>query len=547
MERKLFAVILLLFVFLPGLRAQDEDAVRAALYLTGAADAESLDESLLERLESFRRRPLRVNTDRRSRLLASGLLTAYQVAALDAYRRSSGDVLSLAELALVDGFGADAAAALGPFLSFASSRLPGEAVADTLRYAQTLLLRLLPDGAGGKYQGGNERIETALTLRKRAGTAWTGGGYLVVNTRGGRIVLGHFQLRYGQGIDQWTGFRLSTLPQAGKFAWRGNGLVPTGSYSGAEAGKGLGWEQNWGRLRLQTWLTRDAATLLSGGANLGWFHRYGRLSASLHGGGKERLGAALEGVLNLRGTEWFGEAAFRPLARAAAGTLGLNVRAGEHWALSEQLRLLPTRYTGKKNGEYAFLTGAGYSGRGFLKQLSGTVEAALLPIPGQDPRRLRVKTLLLWEAQLSARSTAVLRYSGKAGEDIRHDLRWEYTFTDGFHFGRLRLNGTRSSGWGGLVYGEGGLTREAWSAYLRCTLFRADAWADRLYCYERDAPGNFSVSAYYGRGVALAATGGWKFTLGRFRVKLHGRAYVLWRKEKPGDAGLKGQLTVSLP
>ncbi len=542
-----FLCVFLLLLCAPGLGAQDA-AVRAALYLTGASDPEQLDESLLERLETFRRRPLRLNADRRSRLLSSGLLSAYQVASLEAYRRQSGDILSLAELALVDGFGPEAAAALGPFLSFWSSRNAGASAVDSIRFSHSLLLRFLPDGAGGKYVVDDSRRELALTLQKRAGTAWTGGGYLTLPTWGGTLVLGHFQLRYGQGLDHWTGFRMSTLPEAGKFAWRGSGLVPTGSYAGAQACKGLGWEQPFGPLRLQAWLTRDAATAVAGGANLAWFHRAGRLSATLHGGGKERLGAALEGVWNVRGTECFGEAAFHPLQKALAGTLGVQFRTGERGSLSAQVRALPSRYTGKKNGEYALLAGAAYSGRAWLQRLSGTVEAALLPIPGQDPRRYRIKTLLLWQAQPGPACTSVLRFSGKWGDDApRADLRWEGTWNDGRHFGRVRLNAVRSSGWGALAYAEGGLLRERWSAYLRCTLFRAAAWADRLYCYERDAPGNFSVTAYYGTGIALAATAGWKFSLGRFRFRLHGRAWLRFRKEKPGEAGLKGQLSVSLP
>ena len=37
--------------------AQSEEAVRAALYLTGADSPEELDDRLLEELESFRTRP----------------------------------------------------------------------------------------------------------------------------------------------------------------------------------------------------------------------------------------------------------------------------------------------------------------------------------------------------------------------------------------------------------------------------------------------------------------------------------------------------------
>lgn len=41
-------------------------------------------------------------------------------------------------------------------------------------------------------------------------------------------------------------------------------------------------------------------------------------------------------------------------------------------------------------------------------------------------------------------------------------------------------------------------------AFARFTLFRIDNWDDRIYVYERDAPGNFSSTAYYGRGLGAS-------------------------------------------
>ena len=35
----------------------------------------------------------------------------------------------------------------------------------------------------------------------------------------------------------------------------------------------------------------------------------------------------------------------------------------------------------------------------------------------------------------------------------------------------------------------------------------ADNWNDRIYCYERDAPGSFNIPAYYGRGWAASLVG----------------------------------------
>ena len=115
--------LVLLFLLATGpAAAQTDEVVRAALYLTGADSPEALDDRLIDELESFRSRPLPVNRASRARLLDSGLLTPYQVAALSEYRSLSGDVLSFAELERVDGFGKEAVAALRPFLSLESAR-----------------------------------------------------------------------------------------------------------------------------------------------------------------------------------------------------------------------------------------------------------------------------------------------------------------------------------------------------------------------------------------------------------------------------------------
>ena len=93
---------------------------------------------------------------------------------------------------------------------------------------------------------------------------------------------------------------------------------------------------------------------------------------------------------------------------------------------------------------------------------------------------------------------------------------------------------------------ETGYKGEALNLYLRQGIFLIDNWDDRIYAYERDAPGNFSVPAYYGRGLWTAFTGSWRFS--RW-AKLHARAamtsYPFMKEKKLGKAELKLQLSVS--
>ena len=97
----------------------EEEAVKAAMYLNGASSAEEIEEGEVERIQSIGK--IRVNSPGRG---ARAILSEYQLATLEDYRRHSGDILSWEELALVDGFGKETVEALKPFLSLYSDNLP---------------------------------------------------------------------------------------------------------------------------------------------------------------------------------------------------------------------------------------------------------------------------------------------------------------------------------------------------------------------------------------------------------------------------------------
>ena len=66
---------------------------------------------------------------------------------------------------------------------------------------------------------------------------------------------------------------------------------------------------------------------------------------------------------------------------------------------------------------------------------------------------------------------------------------------------------------GGLAYLELGYrtpsdtARLQYFVFVRGTMCETDGWASRIYVYERDLPGSFSVPAWYGskRGASLVA------------------------------------------
>ena len=511
--------------------AQTEEAIKAALYLTGADSPEELDDRLLEELEALQGRPLDINRASRARLLESIVLTPYQVAALEEYRSISGDVLSFAELELVDGFGKETVAALRPFLSLDSGRAPGEAVRDSVIFRHSAVVRLTRKDVGGKYRLTAGRFEGAGAWRGESGTF-----YALWRTRHGKIQVGDYNVRYGQGLAFWSAFQLSGLSTLDAFSKRGNGIAPSWSFSGAGTLRGAAWDGTYGPVQAALFCALDGTT----GAHAGWLGRYGQAGLTTT---KERL--SLEGKYGFRGVDFFGEAAWK-YGKSVSGLGGILFSLGDRFRGAIQLRGIPSAYSGRKNGEYAAAAGLGYRSDNRSKTLSLTVDAALLPIPQKDPGRMQVKSVgtlswtfaekWLWSPRINVR----WRNYEAARTDIRSDLSW----TSGPWTVKNRINTLVSGGWGWLTYLEGGWKPPGGSAWLRAVLFHTPSWQTRIYCYEHDAPGNFTVPALYGRGFSISASGGWKKRWKHLNLKLYLRGSYLYETDKPGQAGLKLQLMV---
>ena len=508
--------------------AQGDELVRAALYLTGADGPEALDDSFLDELASLRNHPLPLNRASRARLLESGLLTPYQVAALQEYRSLSGDVLSFAELERVDGFGKEAVAALRPFLSLDSGRLPGEAVRDTLTFRHSALVRATLKDIGVKYRLTAGRLEGA--------GAWKGQNdafYGLYRYQQGKILIGDYNVRYGQGLAFWSSFQLSGLSTLEAFSRRANGITPSWSWSGAETYRGAAWDYTGRHLQLALFGALDGTV----GAHAGWLGRNGQvgLTATL-----KRV--SIDGKLNLRGVDLFGEAAWD--YKTFAGLAGSLFPMGEHWKGAVQVRALPSAYSGKKNGEYGAAAGVSFLSDDRAFRASLTVDAALLPKPSTDTGRRQVKStgLVTWQPRDDWLLESRLVYRHRNYEDDRADVRTDATWTHGTWTVKGRLNGIHDGGFGLLGYLEGGWKPPGGFGWIRITVHATPSWQARIYVYERDAPGNFTSPAYYGTGFSAMAYAGWKWRIRRTTFKLYLRGSYRLQKEKPGVAGLKIQL-----
>ena len=525
MKRRI--VLLVLLAAWPA-AAQPDEVVRAALYLTGADSPEALDDRLVEELESFRNHPLSVNHASRARLLESGLLTPYQIAALEEYRSLSGDVLSFAELERVDGFGKEAVTALRPFLSLDSARRPGEAVRDTLTFRHSALVRVTLKDIGAKYRLTAGRWEGAGAWKGSDGTF-----YGLYRLRRGKILLGDYNVRYGQGLAFWSAFQLAGLSTPEAFSKRANGITPSWSFNGAGTYRGLAWDYTGRHGQFALFGAADGTV----GAHAGGLGRSGQAGITAT---PRRI--SLDGKYGVRGADLFGEAAWS--GKGFAGLAGVLLPLGEHWKTALRLHAVPTAFSGKKNGEYGLAAGLSYLSDSRAVKASLTVDAALLPKPETDTGRKQVKStgLASWTPRENWLLESRLVFRWRNYEDNRADVRADATWSRGVWTVKTRLNGVHDGGFGLLGYLEGGWKPPGGFGWIRLTAYSTSAWQSRIYVYERDAPGNFTAPAYYGTGFSVMAYAGWKKRVGKTTFKLYLRGSFQWRKEKPGGAGLKFQL-----
>lgn len=521
--------------------AQTDEQVRAILYLTGAESMESLDEQEVEKYANMLSKPLEINFLKLSKLTSSGLMTQYQAASLSDYKARNGDILSFKELAAIDGFGEEYVSSLKPFISLRSARKAGETFSPPLISQSGVLRGSVRDGKfseGFKYKIGFKEYAEVSTAIRNTYSQRTPSFTFNAALHGERLpydfILGDFNARFGQGLCLWSGFSLSGFSGASSFMRRPAGLSPSWSFSPQGSHRGFAGNIYLGRFVVSALASfpglrkrmesgkGDVAVLPA--FNVTWLGRNGQAGITV-----TSRKASVDFRRTVRGSDVFGEAAYDIRHGCFAGVAGVIFNLGKDWKLSSAARYYPSDfendYTGgirswsRTSNEYAVSAGVERRGLFFTADVARKADADevqskfLLKLPIQIYRNM----VLSVRASERLRPYDALRYR----TDVRLDLDYSssgissvYGISDEPSWtGRFRAEGLLCRSLGALAYVEGGRKTDCLSTYLRGTVFKIDNWDDRIYSYERDAPGNFSVPAYYGRGVSLVWTGGCKLRL----------------------------------
>ena len=514
-------IVLLLSAILAGAAFPDFES--AVLTLTGASCLEELDESTVEHYRALERHPLDLNAAGRSRLLASGLMTPFQAASLLDWRGRSGDILSYEELALIDGFSPEYADALKPFTRIESRNAPGEVHTRRLHH-DVVLKASAKENDGVAASGGlkykvsfGERAELNWSTRTTYSSPAIGIGTLSAAYYGqrhiGKIVLGHFNARFGQGLGLWSGMSMSPFSGVSSMRRNGTGFTPTGSFSPGHCG--VAADFCFGR-----W-TGGAAFSVQETMPMGFVSYTAR---SFTAGVSLAPGiASADFRINIKGGGIFGEIAWNEGLSAALGTVWIPSYGNKLSALFRWVEGKPELGAGCAIGAF----------EGMAAWYKGSFRSYLKCAPEIQAGPLTLKPSL----RLAARYQNSWRLDGRG--ELRAGMKgWVLN-------SRLDVVHGESIAW--LLNAEAGRQSEKLRAWVRWTLFCVDEWADRIYVYERDAPGNFNVPAYYGRGWSLSVTGGWKMSR---KQSLHVRVSLLeypWMSiEKPSKYEVKLQYQVSI-
>lgn len=504
----------------------------ALLSLTGAASLEELDEEEYERLENLRASPIPINLASQVRLRSCGLFSRFQVLSLTDYRAHNGDILSVTELGLIDGFDEESARRLAPFLSFDSQTRAGAVPRE--RTDWDLVARgearngLWGYAAKGRVvregrMSASATTRAAVSADPGAPDTWSFNLTYSCRRRPGKILVGDYNARFGQGLALWNGFSLGGLTTAESFARHPSGLSPSWSLSPDAPLRGVAADlsgRHWTFSALTAFpglrsrMDGNPAAPVSafGALNAAWTGRKAESSATVLLA-PIASGLSSKAAVDFRWTPgklgFFGEGAWDFLSRQGAAVGGLIWSPAYQKKVSLALRHYPAGFQSALTGGIrAGSRCSGESGAAVglrLPWLRLSTDYARFPVKQQAQLKCVCILPLSYKERFSLTPRAALRWKNGAR---REEYRLETVWAPAPWQVKLRADAVRCAGFAWLAYLEAGRKTELWQFYARSGIFCVDHWDDRIYVYERDAPGCFNVPAYYGRGYSASLVGG---------------------------------------
>lgn len=554
-------LIVILMFRIPDL-GYKRNIVEAIMVLEGFASPEDIPEERIEYYYFLYSKPIRINKLTKVELSSSSLMTDYQIASLLDYRQKYGDLLSVTELASLDGFGKEKAEALSLFVAFDSDRIPikihkhsinGKVeIKNGLKFINNTKQLLYNLGTKSRLSF-KDKTEFGIAILKDYNNTPTPIKYSftsIYNFDKFKIIAGDFNIRLGQGLVLWDGFTIKSFSGAASFYLRSTGLSPSLSYSGI-SNRGLAFEwigervsiiyfnsfpglrqimqgNKIDKIRYSSGLS---ASLLMNKGNIGintYYNKYGNFISSI------------DSRFCLQGVDLFSELAYDFQKKGIKALLGMSLPINKT-RISSHLRY----YTGE-----LFRCALGMEWRKFIMAVDYQYDLK---------RNYKFKTLLSYNQKINEKINMLFVFKNiylssdknKFRTDLKTDIKYLYDFWHiNYHLSLVKTNKLSF-----LTYIESGYDDSKWILWFRTTGFMVNDWNGRIYVYEKDAPGSFSVPAYVGSGYNLSFYSGYrlKISSNKRSIKFYFRiaSYIypkilnLNKKIKPGRTELKFQINYS--
>ena len=478
---------------------------KAILTLSGASDISELAEEEFERYSHLAAHPLKLNSCTRSALIGCGILSSYQVETLLDYRHRHGDILSVTELSVVNGFAGEIAQALSPFVDFSpgigtdNGKLRIDAM-EAITGGGVKVNEGEPNGQwrarsnfealGGRYGFGaaiGTKSPWSGKLSPPDGIGWN------VHANAGKwlteAVVGCFNLRFGQGLLMWSGSVFNSYDNPASLMKRPSGIVPYKGWSPSYAMKGIGARMDFGHFSISPFATLgNKDNTMEYGGNVSWNHANGEIGATVRISDESR-GYSLDFQQTVRGTVLYGEACIT--GKSPSVLFGATVPYGN---FNTGLRVL---WSDKEHNVTSALS---YVSPSRKHSVNSGITASYAP----DRKTLGIKAQCHYSASLSDRTSLATRGTVSLKDKRKYSLRQELSWDNGVLSAGVRADAAYCISIALMTCADFGYKAQAGtvklSADIQAGAFLVDNWDDRIYVYMKDLPGSFSVPALYGRG-----------------------------------------------
>lgn len=597
MRREFFVIVVLItHSYISFSQSEIHEAI---LKIAGAESMEAMDPYEYERLEDMAADPVRINFASLAKLEESGLMTRYQAVSLIDYRSRHGDVLSIFELAAVDGFDPQTAALLSHFISLEGHASLFETKDGTPHISHDLTLRSgFKDGNkfsyGVKYKVRARNGVAAFVAMTRSSGHFsmkpdTFAGNITWHSGNGKhtLVVGDYNARFGQGVALWNGMSMNGISSPSALMKRPAGISASSSFTGNYAYRGAAGAFSVNRIRFSPFIASDPSAVdfsILTGLNASVLFRKGQVSVTHYsdisfvgnGYATDDMKTAIDAAWCLKGTDVFSETSYDWKSGTTAFLAGAIFPFGEGCKSGVIVRAYPVDFNPSRSSalrslsecsnEYALgMSAEGAAGRwvdlkgrtGFGSSVRRHLLSMSLDLAGypdakgdEETGSFQIKARADWASMMTESWKLALRVSERVrswGKQFRTEVRMDLGCDYGTVNAALRTDLVKCDDFGFLTYAECGYVEEKMTIHMRLGLFLADDWDDRIYAYERDAPGSFNVPVYYGRGMWTSMMLKWRFSKwGRIYVRTSISTYALMKEKKPGKAELKLQFEIRL-